>query len=378
MADLVADRTRRDASPEAPASLLAAWHPGAPRADTWRPDPGTDLRDGRALHELLYEGGDLRHPRPWCAPATRLLVARAMGELEEQIARVRPGETIRVLDYGTGTGLAAIELLKLCRRRDVERRVREAGARIELHLVDVPTSWFAQGYELLRGCSWTRFHALVDAGGRFRALPEVLGERPVDLVMASMVFHLIPARALARVASGLAEVMTPDGRLLWNAPDVGPPQPRTILFHDPNRTLRARWKELVRGRRPPANEPQRDAVAVARSGDGATIDDERANRRILPRANTADEVAAAFGACFGGTIVGRGHEMLRSESVDLMLVPSNQEEYLPEIDDEPTRSRLIEELLRDEVLPAVQAGPAGTGDGHNVHWTFGDHRVRAR
>jgi len=34
-----------------------------PRQDTWRPGPGVNRRDGRGLHELLYERRDLRHPR---------------------------------------------------------------------------------------------------------------------------------------------------------------------------------------------------------------------------------------------------------------------------------------------------------------------------
>jgi hypothetical protein len=55
-------------------------------------------------------------------------------------------------------------------------------------------------------------------------------------------------------------------------------------------------------------------------------------------------------------------------------VPSNQGEYLPEIEDVAIREALIEELLTGDVLPVLHAGPAGTALGYNVQWTFGDFR----
>jgi len=68
------------------------------------------------------------------------------------------------------------------------------------------------------------------------------------------------------------------------------------------------------------------------------------------------------------------HEIVVRETLDTLLVPSNQEEYLPEIEDFKLRSALIEELMLEEVLPGLRAGPAGTYGGYNVHWTFGDFR----
>jgi hypothetical protein len=63
--------------------------------------------------------------------------------------------------------------------------------------------------------------------------------------------------------------------------------------------------------------------------------------------------------------------MLSEEVVQGLLVPSNQAEYLPEIADRPLRERAIRELMRNDVLPAMQAGPAGTALGLNLHWTLG-------
>lgn len=167
--------------------LLAGWDSDAPREDTWQPARDVDLSDGRGLHELLYHDGDLRRPRAWCAAPTQVLVERALD------------------------ALAAIELLKACRGRGLEERLEGSGVSLELHLVDIPTSWFAQDFELLGECAWTRFHALTDDDGRFRVLSDVIGGGSIDVVLASMVFHLI---ALPRAADALGDVTAPGGRLL--------------------------------------------------------------------------------------------------------------------------------------------------------------------
>ncbi len=337
-------------------ALLPGVDEDARREHTWSPDPGTDLEDGRRLHELLFAGGALAHPRLWCAPATGFVVARTLAAIEERLARTGAGEVIRVLDYGAGTGLATIELLKACKERGVEERLRRRGASIELHLADLPSAWFAQGFELLGDCSWTRFHSLRAADGTFRPLQEVLEGRPVDAVMANMVFHLIPVSALGRVASELADVLLPAGRLLWSSPDLGPPGQHAVLFHDPNRALRSLWLEKL----------------TTEGGDEATLDGVRADRRILPDANPAAEVDAALSAKLAGHVERPTYEMLEEEIAEVLLVPSNGAEYLPEISDRTTREKLIRELMQGEVLPAMRSGPAGTALGLNVQWTLGD------
>jgi SAM-dependent methyltransferase len=359
-----------------PGELLPGLDAGGPRADTWRPDPGTELRDGDGLHRLLYDGGDLRHPRLWSSNPTSLIVTQAMEELEALVATRARGDVLRVLDYGTGTGLAATELLKACRERGLEERLQRRGVTLEVHLVDIPGSWFAKGYEILGGCSWTRFHSLIGADGRFRPLGEVTGGLKMDVILSSMVFHLIKPRAFGRVVEGLGELMRPGSRLVWSTPDVGPAGPWAVLFHDPNRALRAHWKALVAGEAQPRSPRQRDAVAIARhQREGAPlIADDRADKRILRDANTATGLGEMLAARFDGTITTEAHEIADRETLDTLLVPSNQGEYLPEIEDTAIREALIEELLTGAVLPVLHAGPAGTALGYNVHWTFGDFR----
>jgi hypothetical protein len=281
-----------------------------------------------------------------------------------------------VLDYGTGTGLAATELLKACRERGFDERLERAGVALEVHLVDIPGSWFAEGYEILSGCAWTRFHSLIGADGRFRPLGEVTGGLKMDVILSSMVFHLIKPRAFGRVVDGLGELMNPGSRLVWSTPDVGPAGPFSVLFHDPNRALRAHWKALVAGEAEPRTPLQRDAVAVARRArDGApVIADDRADKRILKDANTSDGLGQMLSARFRGAITTQAHEIADRETLDTLLVPSNQGEYLPEIEVQEIREAVIEELLTGDVLPVLHASPAGTALGYNVHWTFGDFR----
>ncbi|MFP5364778.1 MAG: hypothetical protein ACLGI5_18825 [Thermoleophilia bacterium] len=352
-----------------------------PRHDTWRPHGEVDRRDGRALHELLYERGDLRHPRLWSSAATSLLVTQAMAVLEQRLEELERGSVLRVLDYGTGTALAAIELLKATRETGLEQRLARAGVALELHLADIPSSWFAYGYDVVRDCSWTRCHSLVGADGRFRALLDVTGGVRMDVVMSSMVFHLIPPKAVRRVAEGLAAVTAAGGRLLWNAPDLGVAGPYAVLFHDPNRALRAHWKALLGGDVVPATPLQRDAVAAAVARVAGTseplIDDDRAGRRILPRPHTGPEIGDALRGHFAGDVSTQTYEIADQETIDTLLVPSNQEEYLPEIEDPGLRAAIVEELMRTVVLPAMHASPAGTALGYNVHWTFGDFRPLA-
>lgn len=356
------------------------------RADSWRPDADLDLEDGVALHRLLYVQGDLRYPRLWCSAATGFVVARAIDAVEARLDGVQRGDVIRVLDYGAGTGLAAIEFLKACRQRNIEHRLEALGARLEVHLADLPSSWFAQGFELLSRCSWTRFHLLSKPDGGFRPLGEVAAGEQIDVAMANMVFHLIPGRALGRLAAELASVMRPGGELAWSSPDLGPAGPYALLFHDPNRALRRRWLELVDGRgavvpgnatpeRREGGDALREAVRRARAcRDQAAIRraQERADRRVLPAPNHGEDVNAAIAAEFRtASLVAQTHEILEEDIIDTLLVPSNQEEFLSEIPDRRLRERVVRELMTSEVLPRVREGPSGTAVGLNVHWTLG-------
>lgn len=354
---------------------LPAMNTGGARRDSWRPEPDVDLEDGQALHEILFVDGDIRYPAPWGSGPTGFVVAGALEAIERRLAQARPGEAIRVLDYGAGTGTATIELLKACRERGMEQRLGRLGVALELHLLDLPSSWYAQGYELLSGCEWTRFHSLRAAGGDFLAPREALSGTGVDVVMANMVFHLIPPQARERAVDGLAEALADGGRLLWSAPDLGPAGHWSVLLHDPNRALRERWLELIDEARDGAelSDALREAIHRVREDldeEAMRAAQERADRRILPRP-LASDVIATLERRFEGEAESRTYEMLSEDIVRGLLVPSNQAEYLPEIADRSLREAVIRELMLDQVIPALREGPAGTALGLNLHWILG-------
>ena len=346
-------------------------------AGGWQPEPGLDLEDGRALHRLLFADGDVRFPRVWAAGPTGWVVGEAIAAIDPRIEGARDGEAIRVMDYGAGTGTATIELLKALEERNVGPRLAERGAWIEVHLVDLPTGWFAQGHALLGGHPWVRFRSLSREGGGFRPLLEVMGGERVDVVLANMVFHLIPGSALSRAADELASVIRPGGLLAWSAPDLGPAGPCSVLLHDPNRAVRSRWLALLEDAATDS-EVLRAAADTARAGldpERMREAQQRADRRILPHPLAAD-VEAALERGFDGRIETRTHEMTSEEIVDALSVPSNQAEFLPELADPELRAAVIRELMRD-VLSEMRAGPAGTSVGLNLHWVLGSHRRRA-
>jgi len=346
--------------PAAGESPLPGLQPEATRTDRWRPDPGVDLEDGLALHAILFRDGDIRYPATWGSAATGFVVAKTLASIEARLESIAEDETIRVLDYGAGSGTATIELLKACREAGLEYRLAQRRAKLEVHLVDLPSPWYAQGYELLRDCTWTHFHSLRGAEGGFRPLAEVLDGVAIDAAMANMVFHLIPKRALERSMSGLADVLVPEGRLAWSAPDLGPARSGSVLLHDPNRVLRERWLELH------GSELDEEAARAAQ---------ERADRRIQPRPLTSD-VTTALAARFEGEIRLASYEMLSEDVVRGLLVPSNQAEFLPEVTDRGQREDTIRELMLGEVLPQMREGPAGTSLGINLHWTLGAYTRR--
>jgi SAM-dependent methyltransferase len=348
------------------------------RHDTWQPEPGTDLADGQRLHQLLYVDGDLSHPRTWASGATGVVVRDTLDAIEARVTRAGQGDVIRVLDYGAGSGLASIELSKACVAHNIEQRLADRGASFELHLVDMPTSWFAQGFKLLREVPWTRFHALVTDGRTFRPLLETTAGKQVDAVMANMVFHLLSPAAMRHAAASIGDVLLPGGLLSFSAPDLGPATRYSVLFHDPNRLLRSHWLAAL-----DAPEPEslpsilREAAAVARQADRDAAQ-WRADRRILPTPQTAESVAAAVASRFEGAIGRRTFELLAEESLMTALVPANQAEYLAEITDERLRDGVIRYLMRERVLPELMAGPAGTALGLNIDWTLGRYTRIAR
>jgi SAM-dependent methyltransferase len=341
------------------------------RHDTWRPAPSDDLADGQALHHLLFTDGDVARPRSWCSAATGIVVRSVLEAVESRIEHARPGDVIRVLDYGAGTGFASIELTKACVEHKIVQRLAERDASFELHLVDIPSGWFAQGFELLRHIPWTRFHALRTPGGDFRPLLDVTAGQQVDAVLANMVFHLLSAKAMRQAARSIADVLRPGSVLAFSAPDLAAPRHDSLLFHDPNRLMRRYWLDALDARYPADLAPiLREAAATVAPSQRASAQ-RRASRRIQPTPQHSEAVAAALAPYFDRGTERRTYEYLAEECLMTALVPSNQQEYLAEIRSRRLREAVIRYLMLERVLPELMNGPAGTALGLNVEWKLG-------
>ena len=153
---------------------LPAMKPGAPRKDSWTPAPDIDPEDGKALHEILFSDGDIRFPAQWGSGPTGFVVRGTLATIEARLREASSGETIRVVDYGAGTGTASIELLKACRERDLERRLGQAQVEFEVHLVEL-------AFELV--CKGTR------ASTRLLLDPFSLPARPLHRLSQSAAGH---------------------------------------------------------------------------------------------------------------------------------------------------------------------------------------------
>ena len=76
-------------------------------ASGWVPEglSESEIADGEAYHRALYIDGDLGRPAGWHRDSVDRLIQLAIPHISE-------GSTI--VDYGSGTGGSAIELLKAC------------------------------------------------------------------------------------------------------------------------------------------------------------------------------------------------------------------------------------------------------------------------
>ncbi len=354
---------------------------------SWRPDGTEDLEDGEALHRFLYEGGDLRCPAHWCFHSTSLLIRELLAAIDERLNA--SGRVLTVVDYGAGTGLASLELLKAMGEGGWWRRIEQAGKDLKLVLVDFPSGWFAKAHELLRDHPFIEFLPIPDPhSGRPRSLADLLPAASVDIIYASMVLHLVPPKAIPEVLAGFARVLKPGGRLFWNAPDTAPAPSDATLIHAPNRALRIAILQLLEHpegltellSRLPAEERNRyldlrerlDAARRRLTAERRAEAQRRADKQILPVPNDARAIHALLQERFAGELSTSVSLLTEEDSLALALLPANQR-YFGEIEDPDCRHALITLLLKHEVLPRLRSMPAGNPRGLNLHWSMGSY-----
>ncbi|MGH8507356.1 MAG: class I SAM-dependent methyltransferase, partial [Gammaproteobacteria bacterium] len=372
------------------------WIAAAPplRDETsWRPSGSEDTLDGEALHRFLYHDGDLTRPRRWCATSTGMLVGRLLEDIERRLDRwLDRSSTSRQLtlaDYGAGTGLATLELIKGLRETGLMQRMERNGIKFKLLLFDFPGGWFAKAYELLNAFTFIDFHSLTDpVTGKIRLISDILTPESVDIIYASMVLHLVPPKAMPPLIDSFAEVLQAHGSFYWNSPDTAPTSAYSEVIHAPNRALRRALLDLiddearvdqVLAKVPPdqrgayADLPQR-LVEIRRSltPERRALAKARADKQILAIPTHVEYIEGLLNKYFDGEVATMVSVLSEDDALALALLPANQR-YFNEIEDTELRRRLITLLLRYDVLPRFRAGTAGNASGINLHWTYGEY-----
>ena len=405
---------------------LQTLKPGARRSGIpeerlgWRPNGSEDREDGQALHRFLYRDGGIEHPRRWCFASTGALVAAILDEVERRLAGIesasRTGRALRLVDYGAGSGLAALELIHGLADKGLLKRFETRGIAFELLVLDLPSGWFAKAHELLEGLPFVRFESLKDpATGRIRRLSEIVaagapslarpqrasariprlseigGPEGVDVVCASMVLHLVQPKALPALVNGVAEALKRDGVFLWNTPDTAPAPADACVIHAANRILRGVLSEVlddetrlasVIAKVPEAERGRYDdlPIRVREIRQGLTLD-ERArlralgDKQVLPVPTEVSEIHTQLCRRFLGATSTSMSVLSEEDAIALALLPANQR-YFAEVPERDCRIALMTLLLRAEVLPGLRKGPAGHPTGLNLHWTFGRYTKR--
>jgi SAM-dependent methyltransferase len=109
--------------------------------------------------------------------------------------KINPGDT--VVDFGAGTGVSAIYLLK------------NIDATCPLWLVDNSAAWLGKAHEILAATPQVRFLLLKKHDERYATLAETIGSEAADCVVSANVFHLIPD--LDRTFEGIASSLKKGG-----------------------------------------------------------------------------------------------------------------------------------------------------------------------
>jgi SAM-dependent methyltransferase len=322
-----------------------------------------------------------------------LLVAELLGAIEDRFVElskeVSANKALTVVDYGVGTGFATLELIKGLEEKGLLQQFKNSGVDFRLAVCDFPSGWFAKAFELLQAFPFVSFYSLKEQPGRkVRLLSELFPAGSVDIIFASMVFHLIPADVLAAVSDSFAKVLKTNGLLLWNTPDTAPTLAYSEVIHRANRMLRICLNRLFDGELklssllsgiPEAEKNDFEEVLSRFEQRAGQLDPEtretartRAEKQILPLPTDIAAIRQAMDRNFSGKTWVKLSVMTDEELLALALLPANQRNA-GEIEPRELREKLLIWLMKYNVLPEIHAGRAGIAGGMNLHWTFGKY-----
>ena len=318
----------------------------------WAPEDlsSEDIDDGEAYHRALYPSGDVGAPSSWHRESVGPLIDLALPHITHGSV---------VVDYGTGTGASAIELLK---------KLDDEEIRVDMILVDPLVSWFSKAWDLLGDRDDVHFELsiLTDADGNasFRDLREILGGRKADVIISSSTLHLVPARAMGGLAEQFAESLAEGGVLVWDSGDLesGFRPGDSALLHDPYRRVR----EILR------TDDQRESLLAMMSDEDRNKSEKRLDR-IFPLPFSIEVITDALGvAGFSSEISEKVVRFSNDDAERFVLVPRLAEIAAPLLKG-LEREDAIKRALKVSLEELANQGKAD-GLAYRSHWIYGCHR----
>ena len=326
---------------------------GTVMATGWEPSglSAAEVEDGEAYHRALYHDGDTNRPVNWHKNSVESLIEMAIPHISDGAL---------VVDYGSGTGGSAIEMLKSLDERGVE---------IELILIDPLVSWFSKAREILGQRDDVHFELSIqkDDSGRtsFRRLEDILGGRKADVIISSSTLHLIPAKTIGDLAKQFAVCLKEDGAFVWDSGDLESDlRPEvSALLHDPYRAVR----ELLR------HDEERSAILSQMDVDEKKRHERRLDR-IFPSPMPVEVVLRALSeAGFSSEIHDKVIPFSREDAKKFALVPRLAEIASPlQVGDD--RDSAIRGAL-ETALDSIADEGRGTVGEYRTYWVFGCHRL---
>lgn len=197
------------------------------KVNHWKPRDlaSHKLFDGNIYHNSLYSDEFGLKPRNWHKLATKPLIDLA-------VAEIKNGDVI--IDYGSGTGGSAMELVKRLDKLDLD---------YNLILVDPLESWFSKAFSLLSNRPNVYFCKSYgkDPNGNFSffSLDKLLGGNKADVILSSSTIHLIPPNILQSLFDEFHHTLSKHGKFIWSSGDIpSKDMPyHSHLLHDPYREL---------------------------------------------------------------------------------------------------------------------------------------------
>jgi len=326
---------------------------GTAVATGWEPEKlsDADVVDGEAYHRALYHNGNTNEPVNWHKNSVGKLIETAMPHIVDGSL---------VVDYGSGTGGSAIELLK---------SLDERGMKIELVLIDPLVSWFSKARELLGGRDDVHFELSIenDSSGRtsFRRLEDILGGRKADVIISSSTLHLIPAKTIGNLVGQFAGSLTEGGTFIWDSGDLESDfrPDNSALLHDPYRAVR----ELLR-------DDERRSARLSEMTEDEIDGHERRLDRIFPPPFSIEVVLEALeGAGFSSDISEEVVDFSNEDAERFVLVPRLAEIAAP-LQQGEERDNAIKRALNTALKSIADEGK-GSDEAYRSHWVYGCHKL---